>query len=81
MKNHRDHKSNDTDELNDHWIYRWIFDENKTDETIYAVYEFLENLLMKFESIAFTRLRRYTQQQNESNIPQDASTFRKDTTT
>lgn len=40
-----------------------IADRNISDESIYVVYQFLNELLHEFESKAFSRLRRYTQEQ------------------
>jgi hypothetical protein len=48
---------NDLDNTN--FIDRLLSDENISDESVYAIYQFLEDLLMEFESKAFCQLRRY----------------------
>jgi hypothetical protein len=39
-----------------------VSNENVSDESVYMIYQFLENLLHEFESKAFCRLRRYHQE-------------------
>lgn len=47
-------KNNPIDEL--------MSDENVSDESVYAIHRFLENLILEFESKAFTRLRQHCQE-------------------
>jgi hypothetical protein len=49
------------------WIDEFIFDEKLSDESIYAIYSFLEELLMHFEGRAFHKLRNYAQKQKKIN--------------
>jgi hypothetical protein len=49
------------------WIDEFIFNEGLSDESIYAVYNFLEQALMYFEMKAFHKLRNYVQKQEEMN--------------
>ena len=59
---------NHDDEVKTNLIDALMCDENISDESVHAIYQFLEDLLLEFESKAFGRLRRYSQeQQNHKN--------------
>lgn len=47
------------------WIDEFISNEELSDEAMYAVYYFLELLLMKFEMKASYKFRPYMQKQEE----------------
>ncbi len=47
------------------WIDEFICHEELSDEAIYAVYNFLLQVLMKFEIKASCKLRRYMKKQEE----------------
>lgn len=49
------------------WIDEFIFNEVLSDESIFAIYNFLEKLLVHFEISAFNKLRNHMQEQKEMN--------------
>jgi hypothetical protein len=58
------------------WVDEFISNEYLSDEAIYAVYNFLEQALIRFEMKASCQLRRYRQEQEEihSNLYTDQET-------
>lgn len=57
--------NNDTDKNN--CIDLLMRDENVSDESVHAIYQFLEDLMNEFASKSFDRLRRYSQDQENHN--------------
>lgn len=56
------------------WLHELIYTENLSDEAIYAIYLFLEQILMNFEMRTFHILKRYQQSQEniqEKSFPDD----------
>lgn len=51
----------------DNWIDDFIVNEELSDETIYAIYDFLLQLLLTFEMRGFHRPRSYAKEQEEIN--------------
>jgi hypothetical protein len=51
--------------LMDEQISELMANQDISDESIYVVYQFLTDLLAEFESQAYGRLRRYTQEQEK----------------
>lgn len=49
----------------DNWIDEFIYDEELSDEAIYAIYQFLDRLTLHFEMKTFCRLRNYRNRQQE----------------
>lgn len=48
-------------------------DDNLSDESIYAIYQFLQTLSYEFEATNLVRLRRYTALKNNSSAQQQPS--------
>lgn len=49
------------------WLDELIYEEDLSNESIYAIHTFLERLLLHFENKAFYQLRSYWKEQEEIN--------------
>lgn len=49
------------------WLDEFIFNDALSDESIYAIYNFLTQILMQIEMKALHKLRNYAQAQEEIN--------------
>jgi hypothetical protein len=52
-----------------HWMDEFIYNEDLSDESMYAVYNFMQQVLMNFEMKAFHKIRNHSRALQKSNHP------------